>query len=170
MVERGAIEVADHQVDQYVITINASDEVRGQPGMAALQGDQNGAIFHVDDAVVVALNQDEAMLAKAVVAAGGKGTLDRNAGIAAVRRRLPRSCIGQCFVNIGPMLQTFARFNPMIASVANRAANVPPVAAAAGVYEGSIAVRGFVPMKLISTVKSAVMMQMAGGMGVRQAR
>jgi hypothetical protein len=165
-VEPSAIEVAERKIDQYIIKVNAPEQVQKQfASHGPLFEAQKGAIFQTDDAVVVAFNPNKETLAQADIAAEGKGGLNGDHGIAITRRHLPKNGIGQMFISVAPVLEKIPGMKP----VGNQ--NLPPIGLGAGIHEGSIGVRGFVPMRVITTLKNIGMKtMMLGGNPFRQTK
>ena len=169
-----ARQIAGHPIDQYSIKFRASDQFREQLGQAAdAFQDQNGSVFHLDDVVVIATNADERLLAEAIEAAGGTGGtggtggLETDPGIASARKRLPKHNVAQFYLNVGSLVKTMSNLNPRAvpAAAVELPGNLPPIGAAVAINQGSIAMRGHVPMSVIRAIKDAATNTMGGGFG-----
>ncbi len=165
--QRDARQVAERPVSQFKMRMKVSESLRRQmgPNQAMIQ-DQTGLLVPVDDAVVAAINVDDATLNQAIQAAGGQGQLDQNAGIALARKRLPKSHVGQMHFNVGALVQMIGQFTGMPVQ-GGQMSNLPPIAAAVSVQNGSIGARAHVPMSVITSVKNTFMAFAAGPMAAR---
>ncbi|MDP6060735.1 MAG: hypothetical protein QGH33_17650, partial [Pirellulaceae bacterium] len=87
---------------------------------------------------------------------------DQNEGIVIARNRLPKSNLGQMYLNVGTFIETIGAFTGMPVR-SGQFANLPPIAAAVGVQNGSIGTRAYVPMSVITAIKNVAT---SSGLGI----
>ena len=125
--ESSATEVAGRQISQYTIAVQMDDSIRQQLGPnAEMMQDQRGLLLQTDDAVVAAINADDAALNQAIDAVAGEGDFDEEGEIVALRRHLPKRRIAEMCFNVSPIIEMAGQIRP-IRSVARKILdNAPP--------------------------------------------
>jgi thioredoxin 1 len=154
------MQVGGLNVDKFSLKVDMAPEMLGQLGPAAmlLGQDMGGYLVATDGALVMATGVDPVQLKEAIDASGGKGQLDQNPGIVAVRPSLMPHRVAESYLGVGTIMQFVQGMMAMFApgQKFDIPADLPPVGISASVAAGGVGARIYVPMTVMVTVKKTV--------------
>jgi hypothetical protein len=161
----GAVEASGRKADQWSMKMDV--DPNSDAAMAVQQammmftgqsGELGGYILPSDKGVISTMSPNKDLLAKAIEASQGKGTLGEDPGIKSVAENLPANRAFEMYLGLkgvadtaSSVMQMFAM--PMPFEVAD---NMPPIGMAGTMSGGGMSFRTYLPMQVIDGIADAV--------------